>query len=334
MALTVTAAFREFLRDSVNLNPDRVDEARKSRNWLLDRIRELPSKDDWFPNLYTEKDIFYGSFARKTKKRPLDDVDLMVCMMGEGGTYLETVEDIRVTAGDNSRKLKALCFDDGITVNSRRVLNKFVSSLSKIPQYKSAEIKRNNVAVTLNLTSYEWTFDIIPCFFTTEDIYGKNYYLIPDGNGHWQKTDPRKDRDRVNASNQRHDGHILKVIRTLKYWNRRATMPSMQSYLIENMILDYYDGLYFGGTSEHVDIEIPRVLAHIRDKVYYPVIDPKGIQGDINHLTPDEKSRIWDRANLDYNKASEARRLEGNGEEKASINKWREVFGSEFPVYD
>ncbi|MFN2423862.1 MAG: hypothetical protein ABR572_08815, partial [Cryomorphaceae bacterium] len=35
---------------------------------------------DDFPNDYPDKHIKFGSFARNTKIRPLDDIDLMYCL--------------------------------------------------------------------------------------------------------------------------------------------------------------------------------------------------------------------------------------------------------------
>ena len=76
-----------------------------------------------------------------------------------------------------------------------------------------------------------------------KSIYTRDIrYLIPDGNGYWKKTDPRIDKERTTRINQNHDGNILQIIRILKYWNRRATMPTMSSYLLETMILNYYEG--------------------------------------------------------------------------------------------
>ncbi|OOM68859.1 hypothetical protein CLOBL_52970 [Clostridium sp. BL-8] len=72
--------------------------------------------------------------------------------------------------------------------------------------------------------------------------------------------------------------HLNKQAATLNLifydWNTR---PTMQSYLLENMILDYYNTTT--SCSEFVDIEIPNVLSHISSAVYNPVNDPKGIQG-------------------------------------------------------
>jgi len=332
MVKTVNEAFSVFLRDYVNLDPDETQRARNSRDWLLSQIHLFPHKDASFPRFYSEKDIFFGSFPRRTKKRPLDDIDMMIALGAEGGVYHELTDRIEIYISQSAYKLKALCFDNTTTLSSRKVINKFISLLKQIPQYEKADIKRNMEAATLNLKSYPWTFDLVPCFFTQKDWLNRDYYLIPDGQGHWKKTDPRIDRNRVTEINQLHDGNVLNVIRLMKDWNKRPTMPSMSPYLVENMILDFYSTQYTKA-SRYVDLEVPKVLQYIQTSIFYPVNDPKGIQGNINQLSREDQDKISKRAYLDYLKASEALALETKGDHKFAIAKWGEIFGLNFPTY-
>jgi len=333
MVSTVNAAFDVFLTQYVNLDPDETKLARDSRDWLLSQIHSFPSKDEKFLRLYSEKDISFGSFARRTKKRELDDIDMMIALHAEGSCYNEFTDRIEIYISDSADRLKELCCDNTNILSSRRVINKFISLLNQVPQYEKAEIKLNMEAATLDLKSYSWTFDLVPCFFTQKNWFNKDYYLIPDGQGHWKKTDPRIDRNRVTEINQLQGGSILNVIRLMKYWNRRPTMPSMSSYLIENMILDFYSTQIYTETSEYVDLEVPKILQYIKDKVFYPVNDPKEIQGDINKLSYEEQTKISNRAYADYKKALEARELKKQNDHKSSITKWSEIFGSSFPTY-
>ncbi len=333
MVRTVSEAFNIFLKDYVNLDPDETQLARSSRDWLLDQIRLFPSREITFPKLYSEKDISFGSFARRTKKRELDDIDIMIAFIAEGGYYQEYIDRIEIYVSDYAYKLKPLCYDNTHTLNSRRFINKLVSLLDRVPQYDKANKKRNMEAATLNLKSYPWTFDLVPCFFTQKDWLNKDYYLIPDGKGHWKKTDPRIDRNRVTEVNQLNDGNVLNVIKLMKYWNERPIMPSMSSYLIENMILDFYSTQSYTKASVYVDLEVPKVLQYIQDKIFYPVNDTKGIQGNINKLNSEERTKIFTRAYIDYKKALEATELESKGDQKLSIAKWGTIFGFNFPNY-
>lgn len=332
MATTVIQAFNEFLRDKVNLDPDKTVKARNSRDWLVGQIQHFEDDDTDFPEVYTEKNIYFGSFARKTKKRPLDDIDIMICLKANGCTYLEYSDRIEITVPEKATRFLKYRNDGTSILNSRKLINKFVEKLADIPQYGKAEIKRNLEAATLKLTSYDWVFDIVPCFFTTEDQHGRTYYIIPDGKGNWKKTDPRIDKERLTNINTKHDGNILNVIRTVKFWNKRANMPTMSSYLLENMIIEYYQ-TKTTKASQFVDIELVDVFFDIHNRVYNNINDPKGIQGNINLLTFDEKKKISQIAYKDYLIAFNARQLEEQNNMKGSINKWREIFGEEFPKY-
>lgn len=330
-ATTVNAAFSSFLRGTVNLDPGETKVARSSRSWLLDQIHALPGKHDGFPVLYTERDIHYGSFARRTKIRELDDVDQIVGVSAVGSVYYDNGGRISIHVPDGTR-LAGLCFDGTNSLNSRKVINRFIKDLGDVPQYDKAILGRNESAAVLNLTSYDWSFDIVPGFFTKPEGDGRTYYLIPDGQGYWKKTDPRIDQERVTKINRAHDGNVLGVVRALKYWNRRPTMPSVRSYLLECVILGYYEAK-LSPASTYVDIEIPSVLGHISGAILGDVQDPKGIQGNINHLVREDRVKISNRAFEDAAKANRARFAETDGDHKESIKLWGEIFGSAFPTY-
>ncbi|VXC04781.1 nucleotidyltransferase [Massilia sp. 9I] len=330
MAVTVIEAFEEFLSQAVNLDSEVSKSAKRSRDWLVDRIHSFPENDESFPRLYNGMDIFFGSFERKTKKRELDDIDLMICLSAQGVTYSEWGKKVYIGNTNEGSPLHELRFDDGVFLNSKRVINKFVSALGGIPQYDKAEMHRRGEAATLSLKSYQWVFDIVPCFMTTEESNGKTYYLIPDGDGHWQKTDPRIDRGRVERLAALRGAKMLDVIRLVKYWNCRPTMPTMGSYLLENMVLDYYET---NDCSRFPDIEFIKVVKHIEYAILKSVDDPKGIQGDLNTVGWFDRFKISSRCDSDYNKCMEARDLEKQGEQRKSIAKWCEVFGDSFPTF-
>jgi hypothetical protein len=331
MARTVNAAFDYFISDVVNLDKAKTTTARASRDWLLQQISTFQNTVG-FPKLSQQDNIHFGSFARRTKIRPLDDIDLMICLDGTNTQWVEynNVVSIRVNPNGSSQ-LNNLCKPNTNVISSIKLINTFVNKLNSISQYQHAQIKRNQEAVTLSLKSYEWTFDIVPCFITTVDN-GISYYLIPDGQGNWKKTDPRIDRDKAKNINQKHNGYVLNVIRIIKYWNKRPTMPTMSSYLLETMILNYYSSIS-RNISQYIDVEIPYVLEYIKDSIYNNIADPKNIQGNINHLDFFQKQRIANRASSDWQKALEARQLEDNSDQANSIKKWGEIFGNQFPTY-
>ncbi|RPF54427.1 nucleotidyltransferase [Aquisalibacillus elongatus] len=329
---TVNSGFESFIKDFVNLDEDNTKTARSSRDWLYEQLKDFPNKVDNFPSLYSGKETKgFGSFQRRTKIRPLDDIDFLLVFKGEGTTYTEySVDEIELNVPDSSEKLRKLCNADN-KLNSIKVVEKIKNSLSNIPQYQKAEIHRRQEAATLKMTSYDWNFDIVPAFITNEDSFGKNYYIIPNGNGKWKKTDPRIDNDRTRNTNKKFDGSILEFIRLIKYWNCNSNTPKVSSYLMENIILDYFDGKHsWIGRKE----EIRDFFFNLKTSIFLSHYDPKGIQGDLNDLDYDIKVKISNHAGNCYDYASEAIELESQSEHKKAVEKWRTIFGNDFPECD
>lgn len=328
MAATVNQAFDEFNINCVNLDSDRTKVARDSRDWLIKQLISFPEKIEDFPDLYEDKHIRFGSFARNTKIRPLDDIDLIITFRADGTTYLKHQHDeYTLTVPESATNLRKLCNDD-YTLNSIKVVNKIVKSLNQIEQYKQAEINRSKEAATLKLNSYEWNFDIVPAFYTDT-----GYYVIPNGEGKWKATDPRIDQKRVSEIIDKHGKRILQIIRTLKYWNRRAQMPTIPSYLFENFVLIYLESQI--SISDYIDGNLIKFWDYLKSAIYLSVKDPKGFQDELNNLTYDEKIKISSKAVETYNKGYEAYKIETEDkDQEKAIKKWTEIFGDDFPKYE
>lgn len=328
MAKSVNTAFSEFNKDAVNLVPDRTKDARGSRDWLFGQLENLPNKISDFSALYDGMHIRFGSFARNTKIRPLEDIDMILTFAAQGSTYnmLSYGKNYLIDVPEAATNLRKLCNDDG-RLNSIKLVNKLVSSLSQIEQYKKAELHRRQEAATLQLTSYEWNFDIVPAFYTDT-----GYYLIPDGSAGWKATDPRVDQSWISEINQKHSGAILQIIRTLKYWNRRPIMPTIPSYLFENIILNYYENQ--SSISDYIDVNLIEFWGHLSSAIFGSVPDPKGFQGELNNLSIDDQLKISAKASEANKKGNEALQFETrDSDQEKAINKWREVFGDNFPEY-
>lgn len=332
MAKTVNDAFDEFMRDKIDLDPDVVKKARNSRDNLIENINDFDN-DDFF-RFYREINIQFGSFARKTKKRPLDDIDLMIGIAADGATYnsSDPWNDVRITASKENATQQDCLNDDGVTLNSTKVLNRFKSKLEGLRDYKKSEIHRNGEAVTLNLVSKDWSFDIVPCFQTVTESNNRNYYLIPNGSGGWQKTDPRKDRDYVKRVNDEKNGKVLPLVRLTKKWFEVKMFETPASYLMETLIVKYCENAE--KLSDYVDCRFINFLSHLRNDIYKDVQDMKDIQGNINNLSFYDRYIISEKATKDFDKSVIAYEadIKENNQEKA-INLWGEIFGQEFPTY-
>ena len=331
MALTVNSAFSEFMKDIVNLDPNVVSAARTSRDNLLDNIAEFDEHNGFF-TLCAEYNVHFGSFARKTKCRELDDVDLMIGLSANGATYCsgDPWDNIRIYANMDDPAQKE-CVNSNGTLNSTKVANKFKKKLEGVREYSRSDIRRNGEAVVLNLKSKVWSFDIVPCFHTVTESSGRDYYLIPNGRGGWKKTDPRKDRERISTTNQEKDGRLLELIRLVKKWNKVKNAKTIPPYLLETMIVKYAESV--AELSPYIDLRFTDALKYIAANILGSDYDMKEIQGDVNSLSPSDRIVLKAKALVDYEKACEAWQYDFTKNHKQAIRKWGEIFGSDFPEY-
>lgn len=331
MAKTVNDAFDEFMRDTVNLDPDVVSKARESRDNLLENINEFAEDEEFF-ELHSGFNFHTGSFARKTKCRELDDIDLLIGISANGATYYsdDPWDNVRITASSSNAAQRECTRYDG-TLNSTQVSNRFKKKLEGVREYSRSEIHKNGEAIVLNLISKDWSFDIVPCFHTVTESSGRSYYLIPNGNGNWKKTAPDVDKGHVMTTNQKKGGKALPLIRLCKRWNKTKNATTMPSYMLETMIINYAD--FVDELSDWIDLRFRYALSYIADHIMLPVYDLKNIQGDLNTLSYSDKLALKEKAHSDYEKACEASSYERDGEQKTAISKWGEIFGKDFPQY-
>ena len=326
MATTVNQAFKEFLDNTINISKSTYERAKSSRDNLRNNIHTFSNQPD-FMTLYQGADCYFGSFSRKTRIRPLSDIDMMIGISGNATNYSKfSWNNIKMTVKDPNSLLNNFTGNFGY-LNSTKIKNAFKNKLAKLHDYSNAEIKSNGESISLELKSYPWTYDIVPCFSCDEG------YLIPNGYGDWKLTNPRKEQERLSRVNQKHDGKIIELIRLIKYWNKRGKMPRVTSYVLETLVVQYYEKLehqagYF------IDWMFRDILKYISDNIYYAIYDSKGIEGDINNLFFSDKEKLRTRAFSDYKKACDAINAESNRDIYRSINIWRDILGEEFPKYE
>lgn len=287
------SAIWALAEEKINIDRDssQTSRARKSRDNLINNIIDIAADPkNKVPKLYSGMEsLKYGSFARSTKIKPLDDIDIMICFSGQGGKYDSLNPSMYHKIKNDKRPNDLIAFleTDNI-LNSTKLLNALKSSLEHVDDYDKAEIHRRKEAVTLKLKSYPWNFDIVPCFYTVN-----NDYLIPDGKGNWKSTDPRIDQNRLTAINQKHNGAIIPIIRIMKCWKREHLgkyETKMSSYMFETMILDYYSSI--ATIHDSISRNLCLLLQHLENAIKMSVNDPKGFQGDLNELNNEERNEV------------------------------------------
>lgn len=333
MPYTVNTSFDTYRSICVDLDPEQVKTARKSRDYLVGQIKAIADNDPSFPKTVGQYKPF-GSFARSTKVRPLDDIDLLFFLNGRG-TSISMQGDNRCWLKVDTSITPTLkpYLDDYGYLNSTKVLNKFKSSLAFVPNYRKADIKRNGVAVVLGLSSYDWVFDIVPSFPVNNYAdTATDYYIIPDGSGEWMRTDPRRDQDLITEVNQKHNKLLLPVIRLIKYWNTyRYSPPSLSSYYLETMIIT---GLRYSFSSlTSIKSAIPIVFSNLRSAVLTPCPDPKGLGANLEvGVDWDTRKKVSEAAGDMASYANLALDAENRSDHKTAIGYWAKIFPN-FPSY-
>jgi len=286
MPYTVNACFEKFRKEVVDLDSEQTKTARASRDFVSQNI-EILSQKGLLPRLYSGMSLNFGSFERKTKKRELDDIDMMVCFNGVGGSYQTVVENklYRVLFDKNIPVISDCLEDDG-TLNSRKMVNQLIGALNQVEHYKKAEKHRNHEAARLQLSSYTWNFDIVPCFYTTQQ-----FYLIPDGQGNWKNTDPRIDRARVLSIDFKNQRLATPLIRLMKFWKELKWGDAVSSYMFEQMVLDYLESIPVLMALSW-QVKVLNVFGYLRTAIKNPVMDTKGIQGDLNELDGETRNKL------------------------------------------
>lgn len=334
MPYTVPFSFNLFRKTSVDLDSEQASRARNSRDYLQNRISSFPDADADFPRLYriAGRYQYFGSFARKTKVQPLDDVDILVVLNGKGTASTHSAGYTHWLRLDDSTSRLRHYLDGYGYVNSTKILNKLKSALKSIAVYRSAELNRRGEAVVLNLISYDWSFDLVPAFAVRDGSDGVAYYLIPDGKGEWKRTDPRLDQAAVTQANQWQDGNLIPLIRTMKYWNFRGrSAPRIGSYHLEAILID---GFSYGIPKiSTLRCSIPDAFRILARKIMVACPDPKRLGPNLDaDLEEGTRTRVRDAAQAMAAQARLALKAEEEEDNRTAIERWCKVF-PDFPRY-
>src|SRR5262249_5581768 len=328
-AMLVANAFTRFRTNYVDLDPEESKRAVGSRDFLVEQIRSQASANQYFPTI-TGEFLPYGSFARKTKIRPLDDIDLLMVLAGQGTMAQPSPNDpynwwLKIA---NAAAPLARYPDDYGFVNSTKVLNAIRDGLMKVKSYRKAELKKNMQAVVVDLTSYAWDFDVVPAVPIASTPHKIDYYLIPDGTGDWQRTDPRIDSLLV-ARRHAQTNHLFRPLcRLLKYWNRRISKPVLSSYYFEILVLRVFENRSITSLKQGV----LDFFTHAPALLYQACSDPKGLGHNL-----DAEVNLATRLKIggamgEVQKAATLAIGYGlvPGMERYELLAWRKVFGPEY----
>ena len=321
---TVSACFTKFRGDYVDLPTATSQTARSSRDFLYGQIKTLSSAY----KILQGDSVSFGSFARRTKMRPLDDIDCLARLTSSNTTeYYSSAYTYNLHATKESPLW--VYSDSNDYVNSTKVLNALTKALESVSQYSGSDVGRDGSAVVLGLKSYTWSFDVVPaCLVASRS---SSWYLIPDGSGRWKRTDPRIDAARSEGASTRHNTYFLPAVRILKYWNRRGGKPRLPSYYFETLMTTRALA-----ASPYASLQnaVADLMLGVKSTVRGTCADPKGYEPNLDMGTSWEtQGKVYDAASAAYDNLSAAITQEIAGNHKSAISYYRAVFGTDFPAY-
>jgi chemotaxis protein histidine kinase CheA len=331
-AKTVKTAFKYFRNHTVDLSPAVVQKGRRSQTFLVKQIKQLAKRYPDFPKLKGNY-VPFGSFSRNVKICPLNDIDLLILLNGSDTTIRPTVLGSSMVYTVTLKKT-ASCLapfaDDQGQVNSTKILNRIKTYLTHITHYKKAATNKRMQAVTFQLKSYPWIFDIVPAI----PVYSRDrvtHYLIPDGHGDWIRTNPKIDAKNMATANKTQQGKLLAIMRLLKYWNNRTHKPRLPSYYFETIVIQTFrhaapiksdtEALqyFFNNASTYLMASCP---------------DPKNLGDNLDRdISRETKQKITKALKTAAQQVGYAIRAESKNDPKLAISWWCKIFGREFPTY-
>lgn len=235
-----------------------------------------------------------GSYARHTKTKRLKDVDIFV------------VIDPKGPQGH-------LLHGSGAAA---------IAALKAVLATRWTDLETDDHVVTINYADEDVaSYEIAPAF-----PRAGGGYRIPARAG-WMETDPSVHGEMVTAKNKKCAEMFVPFVKMVKGINREAEEPVNPSFLLEVMGL----ALVLEPFGRYRD-EIRFFLASAADRISDNWADPAGLGPNINARVPSARRtevasiiRGWQAI------AEEALLLENEGQERAAVEKWRELFGWRMP---
>ncbi len=238
----VSAAFERFIDREITIPQGTRGRASTSQNAIRRHLNDESAEDATFPRILSDVDgdFIGGSFARHTKIWPLDDIDIYLPLDAAGLVYSMRGIQLPYTVQSDDAGQENPLFADrwkvGDYVSSRKLIDGFAAVL-RDHYPTTTRVRRAGEAVNVTLSNH-LGFDVVPCFSLIPwNGSEHHFYLIPDGNDGWIRTNPRID-SQVSAS--LHSGNNKthrRAVKLLKWWNENRFGGRFDSYFIELAVM-------------------------------------------------------------------------------------------------
>lgn len=336
---SVATALRGLLDRQINITKGIRGQASDSQQHLRDFLATERTRDATFPRVLSSADADFlgGSFARHTKTWPLDDIDLYVPLDGENLFYLSY-----------GQRLPYTVLADGVLLTNPLLLNRwtqwqYVSPSLLISEFanvlrrhypEETQVTPNGECISVRLT-YGQTdetdglgYDIVPCFsLKPDDPKETPFYLMPDGNNSWMRTNPRVDIKVAEVLHTFHRRLYRKVVKLVKYWNTSRFDGAFASYYIEFALSKHFLQLRAQQSPIATLCEGLAVAFDVLQQAYTAGNQPSWITGAPPVAAPSLDTLQAARLNLAVLTCKLARSYELADDQTAAIKEMSDLFG-------
>jgi hypothetical protein len=297
--MAIGSCFKHFLENTVNLNQSRIDQ-------LEQRVKAITTYLDEHPTLGTliEGAAPQGSYAHKTIIRPVGnhefDADLVLIMQEQHGWQpCDYIEQLYTAFRDSATYAKLA--------------------------------GRKGRCVTIDYAN-EFHLDVVPLVLRADG----QAYIVNRTDNRFERTNPEGFNAWLDERNRVADGHLVEVIRLLKYLRDHKQTFSVKSVILTTLLGQVVndarllnDPAYYGSMASALYHVTQDLDDYLQANPVMPVIaDPSCDGENFNHRWDDAQyANFRDRFHTYTAKIAEAY---GEPDEATAIRLWQVVFGSEF----
>ncbi len=232
--------------------------------------------------------FLFGSYKKKTNIRPLttnQDVDVIFKMP------IEEFDKYNNTAG-----------------NGQSALLQKIKDILKDKYTTTDKIKGWGKVVLVQFSDGTHNVEVVPAW---EQENGTFKIPNTEDGGRWEVFNPRNNNNSFEESNKNTKGLTADLTRILKKWKRKVSSLSLNSYEIENYVIDFLSG--YSASNKDYDVIV-------RDSFAY-------LHGFVDSSNKSHIETALNRANKAIDYAEEENYQKANDE-------WQKIFVDEFPATD
>ncbi|EDM25468.1 hypothetical protein LNTAR_25405 [Lentisphaera araneosa HTCC2155] len=246
----------------------------------------------------TDNTLQVGSYGRYTGIKGISDLDMIYIMPSGKWDDYKTDQSKLLTDAKNAIKSR----------------------------YPTTDVKVDRLVVTVKYKNFH--VEVQPAFEQDAED-DKSYFKYPDtyNGGSWKDTKPRHEMDEIKASNDRKNKNLRHLCKMIRAWKNKNGVP-MGGLLLDTLAYNYLES-----TTYYDDKSYTYYDWLVRDFFEYLKNRPK----QKYYMAPGSNQQVKVRKQF-QKKAKQAyedslKAIEAGDGAKAH-NKWKEIFGREFPKDD